>query len=91
VCSACHKNFIFHTRALRGDSEKANSMGTALEIARMVGFEDPEFFRNDFLRMMELPLGDYRGRYGVARDGRTRSQFKKGIRTRDWRNDKASR
>jgi AraC-like DNA-binding protein len=35
----------------------------------MVGYEDPGSFRKVFQRIMGLSPGDYRRRFGIARDG----------------------
>jgi len=55
------------------------TMLTVNEISWTVGYEDPGSFRKVFQRIMGLSPGDYRRRFGIARESQPRVNSRKGF------------
>jgi len=61
--------YIQHLRVGKARDMLELSVLTVDEIAWRVGYEDPSAFRKIFQRVMGLSPGEYRRRFGVAREG----------------------
>lgn len=71
--------YLQHLRVGKARESLELSMLTINEIAWMVGYEDPGSFRKVFQHIMGLSPGDYRRRFGIARQGQRRVKSVKGI------------
>jgi transcriptional regulator GlxA family with amidase domain len=71
--------YLQHLRIGKARESLEFSMLTINEIAWMVGYEDPGSFRKVFQHIMGLSPGDYRRRFGIARQGQRRVKSVKGI------------
>jgi len=71
--------YLQHLRVGKARESLEFSMLTINEIAWMVGYEDPGSFRKVFQHIMGLSPGDYRRRFGVARQSQRRVKSVKGI------------
>jgi len=71
--------YLQHLRVGKARESLEISMLTINEIAWMVGYEDSGSFRKVFQQIMGLSPGDYRHRFGIARQGQGRAKSRKGI------------
>ena len=71
--------YLQYLRVSKARESLEFSTMTINEIAWMVGYEDPGSFRRVFQRIMGLSPGDYRRRFGIAREGQRRVNSRKGF------------
>lgn len=71
--------YLQYLRVSKARESLEFSTMTINEIAWMVGYEDPGSFRKVFQRIMGLSPGDYRRRFGIAREGQRRVNSRKGF------------
>jgi transcriptional regulator GlxA family with amidase domain len=64
--------YLQHLRVGKARESLESSMSTVNEIAWTIGYEDPGSFRKVFQRIIGLSPGDYRRRFGIAREGRVK-------------------